>query len=135
MIYLICDKPDLDNIIELEDYLYDKGCEVVLPVFEGDQAEIRLDHQENLKSCDAVVIYYGSGNDLWMRAKSRELLKIAGYGRKAPLHQKAVILAPENTSSKKRFRSRDLQVINFLENQNLEDLSNLVEQLLNQKNG
>ena len=47
MIYLICDKPDLDNIIELEDYLYDKGCEVVLPVFEGDQAEIRLDHQEN----------------------------------------------------------------------------------------
>lgn len=135
MIYLICDQPDLDNIIELEDYLFDKGCEVVLPVFDGDQAEIRLDHQENLKSCDAVVIYYGSGNDLWMRAKSRELLKIAGYGRKSPLHQKAVILAPEKTPSKQRFRSRDLQVVNFLENQNLDELSNLVEQILNQNNG
>jgi hypothetical protein len=133
MVYLICDEHDLDNIVEIEDFLYDKGFEVIIPVFEGEQADIRLDHQENLKSCDAVIIYYGAGNDLWIRAKSRELLKIAGYGRTTPLNHKAVILAPEKTTSKQRFRSRDLSVINFLESQNLDLLEELSTKILNQK--
>lgn len=130
MVYLICDEQDLDHIITIEDYLFDKGFEVIIPVFEGEQEDIRLDHQENLKSCDAVMIYFGAGNDLWIRAKSRELLKIAGYGRTAPLSHKAVILAPEKTPSKSRFRSRDLNVINFLENQEVEQLEDFANQIL-----
>ena len=133
MVYLICDEHDLDNIVEIEDFLYDKGFEVIIPVFEGEQADIRLDHQENLKSCDAVIIYYGAGNDLWIRAKSREILKIAGYGRTTPLKHKAVILAPKKTASKQKFRSRDLSVINFLESQNLDLLEELSSKILNQK--
>ena len=133
MVYLICDEHDLDNIVEIEDFLYDKGFEVIIPVFEGEQADIRLDHQENLKSCDAVIIYYGAGNDLWIRAKSREILKIAGYGRTTPLKHKAVILAPKKTASKQKFRSRDLSVINFLESQNLDLLDELSSKILNQK--
>ena len=133
MVYLICDDQDLENVTSIEDFLYDKGCEVIVPVFEGEQADIRLDHQENLKTCDAVIIYYGAGNDLWIRAKSRELLKISGYGRSTPLNHKAVIIAPKKTTSKQRFRSRDLSVINFLESQNLELLEEITNKILKQK--
>ncbi len=133
MVYLICDEYDLDDIVSIEDYLFDKGLEVIIPVFEGEQEDIRLDHQENLKSCDAVLIYFGAGNDLWIRSKSRELLKIAGYGRTNPLKHKAIILAPKTTTSKARFRSRDLNVINFLESQKIEQLEDFVNQILNAK--
>lgn len=111
MIYLICDQQDLEHTGELEDILFDQGFEVILPVFDGDESQIRLDHQENLKSCDAVLLYYGAGNELWMRSKIRELIKIAGYGREEPLEVKGVILAGPEEEYKKRIRAHDTMII------------------------
>ena len=59
--------------------------EVILPVFEGDEAQVRQEHEANLTDCDAALIYYGAGNELWLRSKLRELQKIAGYGRTKPM--------------------------------------------------
>ena len=114
VVYLICDQRDEEQIDELYNYLYDQGYEVILPAFEGDETQLREDHIENLKVCDAVMIYYGEANDLWLRAKTRELLKVKGYGRTAPLHGKAVYLGGPETPAKKRFRSHDSLVINGL---------------------
>lgn len=105
LVYLVCDRLDADNISELEDFLFDSGCEVMIPAFEGEEDELIADHHENLKSCDAVVIYYGQGNELWMRSVTRDLTKIAGYGRTRPLELKAVFLAAPGSKQKKRFRS------------------------------
>ncbi len=112
LIYLICDRRDIDNITELEDFLYQSEFDVIIPAFEGEEAELMQDHHENLKSCDAALIYYGNGNDLWMRSITRDLTKIAGYGRTRPLHVKAVFLAPPTSKQKERFRSHDIFVIN-----------------------
>ncbi len=114
-IYLICDQADLENIVEIENFLFDKGFEIILPAFEGDQTELRLDHQENLKNCDAVLIYYGAGNDLWLRSKTRDLLKIAGYGRKKPLHVKSVCIGAPLSPQKERFRSHEIKVISVVD--------------------
>lgn len=111
VVYLICDKRDEEHIDPLYNYLYDQGLEVILPAFDGDETQIREDHIENMKLCDSVVIYYGQANDLWMRAKARELLKVKGYGRTKPLLAKTVYLAGPETPAKKRFRSQDAQVI------------------------
>jgi len=113
-IYLICDTRDLDDIAALEDFLFDSGFEVILPVFDGDESQIRIDHQENLKLCDGTIIYHGKANQLWLRSKTRDLLKIAGYGRKKPLHAKAIFLAAPDNSDKQRFRTRDAMVINAI---------------------
>ena len=51
------------------------------PIFDGDEAEIREYHEENLRTCDGVMIFYGAGNEPWLRRKLRELQKSAGYGR------------------------------------------------------
>lgn len=112
-IYLICDQSDLDGIAPVENFLFDKGFEIIIPAFDGDQTELRLDHQENLKNCDAVLIYYGLGNDLWLRSKTRDLLKINGYGRKKPLTVKTVCIAEPFTPQKERFRSHEVKVISL----------------------
>ncbi len=110
-IYLICDQRDLDNTLPLEDYLYDQGYEVIVPVFDGDEAQVRKDHEENLVICDAVLFYYGAGNELWMRRKLREMQKSAAFGRSKPLRGKAIYVALPETPQKRRVRTREAAVI------------------------
>ncbi|MFP5285726.1 MAG: hypothetical protein ACLGI9_08310, partial [Thermoanaerobaculia bacterium] len=114
-IYLLCDQRDLDQTPQLEDYLFERGFEVVLPVFEGDEAQVRRDHEESLGLCDAVLLYYGAGNELWLRQKLRELQKCAAYGRSRPLRAKAVYVAPPDTLQKRRFRTHEAAVIQQLQ--------------------
>lgn len=109
--YLICDQRDLGEVQNLEDRLFDSGLEVILPVFEGDEAQVRLDHQENLAACDAVLLYYGAGNELWLRRKLRELQKSPGYGRKRPFLARAIYVAPPPTPQKERLRTREAELI------------------------
>jgi hypothetical protein len=111
LVYLICDRMDVDHIAELEDLLFESGCEVMIPAFDGNEEELIADHRENLKSCDAVLIYYGEGNELWIRSITRDLTKIDGYGRTRPLNLKGVFLAPPAGKPKERFRLHDTVII------------------------
>jgi hypothetical protein len=110
-IYLICDERDLDHTMALEDALFDQGYEVILPVFDGDEAQVRQDHEENLVSCDAVLLYYGAGNELWLRRKQREVLKSAGLGRKKPILGRGIYVAPPPSPQKRRTRSHEAVVL------------------------
>jgi hypothetical protein len=110
-IYLISDRRDEAAPAQLSDYLYDQGFEVILPVFEGDEAQIRKDHEENLSTCDAVLFYYGEGNELWLRQKLREVQKSAAFGRKKPIVIKAIYVGPPDNPTKARFRTREAMVI------------------------
>lgn len=110
-IYLICDQRDLETVAPVEDLLFDQGHEVIVPVFEGDEAQVRRDHEESLVLCDAVLLYYGAGNELWLRRKLREVQKSAGLGRSAPVPVKTVLVAPPDTPRKERFRTHEAQVI------------------------
>lgn len=130
-IYLICDQRDLDYTLDLEDYLFDKGYEVLVPAFDGDELQIRNDHQENLKLCDATLIYFGAANDLWMRAKQRDLLKIAGYGRSRPLRAKGIYIGQQNHTKAERIRSRDSVIINGTEGFSSELMQPFVNQINN----
>lgn len=115
VVYLICDMLDLEAIQPLEDYLFDNGYEVVLPIFDGDESEIREDHIENLKTCKAAIIFYSNANELWLRSKMRDFMKISGYGRTEPLAVKGVFLALPESPTKARFRTLEAEVINGLQ--------------------
>ena len=110
-LYLICDPKDEAAIEGLEDYLFDQGLEVCLPAFDGDDAEAAALHQENLLSCDAVLVYYGVAPKAWVDIKLRELLKAAGYGRETPITVQGVYIAPPDDRRKERFRSHQASVI------------------------
>ena len=92
LIYLIHDKRDGADSKELEKYLVNQGYNVVSPTYEGDLVDLRYIHQENLRRCDASIIYYGSSTVDWIKTKLQDLLKAPGFGRIKPLKAKAVYI-------------------------------------------
>lgn len=114
IVYLICDLLDIDSIKPLEDYLYDQGFEVLIPIFEGDESLIRTDHIENLKMCDVAILFYDRANEIWLRSKTRDFLKISGYGRTKPLDQKILYVCGETNPTKERLRMQDAELINAI---------------------
>jgi hypothetical protein len=110
-IYLIYDRRDASSSSAWADSLFDCGFDVVHPVFEGDEAEVRESHEENLRECDAAIIFYGKVNELWVRHKLRELQKSAGYGRTRPLRALAISLIDPENPEKQKFRTHDAMVI------------------------
>lgn len=114
IVYLICDLLDIDSIKPLEDYLYDQGFEVLLPIFEGEESLIRTDHIENLKMCDVAIIFYDRANEIWLRSKTRDFLKISGYGRSKPLEQKILYISGESNPTKERMRTQDAEIIHAM---------------------
>jgi hypothetical protein len=134
-VYLICDDKDLDAIGPLYDCLFDGGYEVVLPAFEGDEAEVRQSHQANLCDCDAVLIYYGSGSDLWQQTKLRDLQKAAGYGRTKPMLAKAIYVAAPETPKKKLVRTKEAIAIKNFAAFEPEDLAPFLSQITQGQGG
>lgn len=134
-LYLICDKEDLEAAGELADYLYEQGLDVVLPATEGDDAQVYEDHKANLMDCDAVLIYYGRANEIWLRIKLRELQKIAGYGRSAPLLAKAIYMGGPRTDAKERLRDREATIIKNYEAFSPESLRPFLSHLREAKGG
>jgi hypothetical protein len=110
-LYLVADQRDAAGLAPWADALFDEKLEIIQPVFEGDEAEIRDYHEENLASCDGVLIFYGAGNELWLRRKLRELQKSPGYGRTKPPAIVGICLIPPRTPEKDRFRTHEAVVI------------------------
>jgi hypothetical protein len=110
-IYLILDPQDLAAARRLEDDLFERGHEVVLPLFDGDEEEVRVEHEESLRTCDAVLLYYGEAGEPWLRRKLRELQRVAALGREQPLLARAIYLAPPPTPQKERLRTLEARVL------------------------
>lgn len=84
-IYLIFEHADTQSIKLIYDYLNDEGYHVLLSKLGGGceqqpglSREAVALHEIKLAQCDAVLIYYGSGDQTWMEYKEFELEKIPG---------------------------------------------------------
>ena len=84
-VYLICDQQDEAAIEPLEDFFYAQGIEVSLPGFEAEESEVQQIHIQNLRDCDAALIYYGAAGMHWVDFKIRDLQKAAGYRDSRPI--------------------------------------------------
>ncbi len=110
-VYLMFDQVDDGAVASLEDYLFDQGLEVLVPTFEGEEAEIKNAHLEKMIHCDAVLIFYGSCVRTWVDMKLMSLLKSPGYGRVKPFLAKTIYLAPPTDPRKERYRSNAAEVV------------------------
>ena len=128
-VYLICDQRDVELTSAWADFLFEQRVEVIRPVFEGDEAEIRDYHEENLRTCDGALIFYGSANECWLRRKLRELQKSAGYGRTKPAPLVGITLIAPRTAEKERFRTHEAIVIPQFEGFSPEPLRQFVSRL------
>ena len=110
-VYILCDQQDLEATRPLEDYLFGAGFEVILPFFDEDEAQARLEHEENLRSSDVIVLYWGAGDELWLRRKLRELQKSAALGREKPWLGRGIYTGAPATPQKERFRTHEATLI------------------------
>jgi hypothetical protein len=91
-IYLIFDQEDTELAQPFAEHLVAQGYAVTLPIFDGDEAERRADHDDTLCDCDAVIILHASATDFWRRAKLRDLKRAFGHGRGRPFVARAIVL-------------------------------------------
>jgi hypothetical protein len=75
LIYILCDVKDRNETIPLLKFLKARGFEVKLPVFMGNAAEVREANQELSTICDAVLLFYGAGDEAWKYHQQNELRK------------------------------------------------------------
>lgn len=111
MIYLIADKRDVSEIDDIEAYLKKQGFNVVSPTYEGDLVDLRYIHQENLRRCDASIIYFGQATEEWIKTKLQDLLKAPGFGREKPLTAKAVYFMGQKDVDLKHYEKNNAMVL------------------------
>ena len=100
LIYLICDERDRKATVPLRKYLREQGFDVSLPAFEGDANVVRKAHQGLIATCEAVIVFYGAGDEGWKRTIDNELKKMPGYRGGKPLLGRCTYLADPVTSDK-----------------------------------
>jgi hypothetical protein len=113
-LYVIYDKSDLQATGDLRDVL-ENHFKVLKPAFGGTAEEVRQANMERLTRCDAVLIYYGSGTDMWMDSVSSEVDKAAALRPERPLP--AVfnwIAGPPTDDKNDRMRKPKPYVVNAL---------------------
>jgi hypothetical protein len=100
LIYLICDEKDRKATIPLRKLFREQGFQVELPAFEGDATAVREANQRLLIACDAVLLFYGAGDEAWRRTVNNELKKVTAYRAERPLDVRYTFLAAPKTGDK-----------------------------------
>ena len=111
-VYLVCHESDLGEVEGLREYLYEHGCDVDTPLFEGDEAQRSEYHKELLQMSDAAVVFYGNASEAWLRFKLLDLRKALGYRDPArpPLAQVVYVAGPE-TPQKQQLKIHEPRLI------------------------
>jgi hypothetical protein len=90
--------------------------DVAIPAFAGDAGAVREAHQQLLTICDAVLVFYGAGDEAWKLAIDNDLRKMPGYRAGKPLLARYTYLADPKTTDKEELIDTDEpNLINGLE--------------------
>jgi hypothetical protein len=102
LVYLICDARDRESkaTLPLRKHLKSQGIDVEIPPFEGDAATVRQAHLDELARCDAVMVFYGAGDEAWKRTVDEDLRKARGARREKLVPAPFTYLAEPATPDK-----------------------------------
>ena len=106
-VYLLYNPVDKEEIKPIYDHLFDEAAFAVEhPLFHGNDASRKMDHEDTLRNCDAVLIFYGNAPEAWVRSKLRDLRRIAGLGRDRPFQVTTVFIGDPESVQKMDFQTR-----------------------------
>jgi hypothetical protein len=83
-VFINASPPDLSLAKSISEEVVRYKFSAVLPSFDGSPADIRLDLEENLVDCSALVLVYGSVTPMWVRQQLRLFEKISSRREKPP---------------------------------------------------
>jgi hypothetical protein len=95
LVYLVCDERDRKATLPLRRWLIEQGLEVALPAFGGAAAEVREANERVVARCDALLLYYGAGDEAWKRTTDTELAKCRGLRGGRALPRFTYLAAPD----------------------------------------
>lgn len=126
-VYLICENRDRSLVRPIKEYLFKQNIEVIT-WFDGDSAATLMDyHHKNLRECDAALVYFGNGDEPWVRKNLEDLEKAYGYGREEDWSVSAVYVGAPQSDQKEDFLTHLVPyVIRNYESFNPEDLRDFV---------
>ena len=107
MVFVLCDEKDRKDTVPLLKFLKGKVLEIKLPVFTGDAAQVREANQELFMTCDAVILFYGAGDEAWKFHQQNEIKKIQGLRSEKPLMASYTYLAGPATDDKELLLTLD----------------------------
>ena len=100
LVYLICEERDRKATIPVRKFLKTQSLEIQIPAFEGDAATVRRANQDLLTQCDAILVFYGAGDESWKRSVDSDLKKMKGYRGDKPLLATYTYLAEPRKADK-----------------------------------
>lgn len=103
-IYLYHSPEDTDYVLRLAEALQNRNVEILLPAFEGPDAEVRKFHSKTLSECDAVALCWAAASEVWVRAQASALRDWHGLGRTHQFAYRAVVAAPPPGARKKAIK-------------------------------
>jgi hypothetical protein len=116
VVYLICDERDRADTIPLRKLLKARGFTVKIPLFEGPSATLRQANDELLSTCEAAMIFYGTGDESWKRTVEADLKKARAIRGSKTLPPVFTYLAGPATPDKRELIELDERdVINGIE--------------------
>lgn len=102
-VYLICENRDLSMVRPIKQYLFQQNLEVITWLDQGGTDTLMDYHRKNLRECDAALVYFGSGDEPWVRKNLEDLEKAYGYGREADWLANAVYVGAPPSEQKEDF--------------------------------
>jgi hypothetical protein len=111
VVYVIFDKNDREKTKPIIEYLTKKGLHVVTSLYVGDLIDLRYLHQENLRRCDAALIYYGDSSKEWISTKLQDILKAPGFGRVKQMKVNAVYLEDKSKFDQNSFKNNNAMIL------------------------
>lgn len=102
-VYLICENRDRSFIRPIKEYLFKQNLEVITWLDQGGTDTLMDYHRKNLKECDAALVYFGSGDEPWVRKNLEDLEKAYGYGREGDWLANAVYVGAPPSDQKEDF--------------------------------
>ena len=121
-VFLIYSAEDLQFAYEVAVALQTYGVEVLLPAFEGPEADLRAFHRDNLRISDAIVFIWASASEVWTRAALSEVRDWRALGRTRKFSLVGLIVGPPPGSRKSvanlLFRRSELDAVFDLATEN-----------------
>jgi hypothetical protein len=96
-----------------------------IPILQGSSEDVRLDLEENIVECDALVMVYGETTPVWVRGQLRLYSKLK-HRRKQPLKALAIYLGPPESKPDIGMDMPEVKRIDYREGTPAESLRQLL---------
>ncbi len=110
LVYVMCDPRDQQDTVPLVKALKRRGAHVELTVFTGEAAQVRAANEQLMTNADAIVLFYGAGDDAWSFYQQSEIIKARGQRRDNPPLTYIYVAAP-TTPKKELIADTETNVI------------------------